>query len=81
MAGSPNLSTYHLLKSLPFQIPLHQTFSGSIPYGKEWELPPGGGVSWVIFKTPKITGTDQVAIMDNGVNEQLFAYLFFAAMH
>ena len=43
--------------------------------------PPGAGVSWVIFKTPKITGIDQVAIMDNGVNEQLFAYLFFAAMH
>lgn len=42
MAGSPNFSTYHLLKSLPFQIPLHQTFSGSIPYGKEWELPPRG---------------------------------------
>ena len=43
--------------------------------------PLGEGVSWVIFKTPKIAGIDQVAIMDNGVNEQLFAYLFFAAMH
>lgn len=48
---------------------------------KNGNYAPGGGVSWVIFKTLKITGTDQVAIMDNGVNEQLFAYLFFAAMH